>query len=105
MRNIQYIITVVAIVLIHCNTMIGVKGVPTATVNNAEGSQLTAAEHFYTVNHLTYDLPNQQHVQASAGNGPIAVQPYNIFDSIAICPPGYIFVHAHCHKQVKSLQI
>ncbi|KNC22691.1 hypothetical protein FF38_01669 [Lucilia cuprina] len=38
------------------------------------------------------------------GTMPLIIQPYNIFDSIILCPVGYILAHNHCHKQVKSVK-
>lgn len=38
------------------------------------------------------------------GTSPLIIQPYNIFDSIVLCPVGYILAHNHCHKQVKTIK-
>ena len=35
------------------------------------------------------------------GSRLLIIQPYNIFDSVILCPIGYILANNHCHKQVK----
>lgn len=60
--------------------------------------------HHVTTGHFIYHLNNYPHYignQMAAPETPVLVQPYNIFDSIALCPAGYILAHNHCHKQVK----
>ena len=61
----------------------------------------TTGGQYYLLHNEAVAAPAAAADNTIVGSRPLIIKPYNIFDSVVLCPIGYILANNHCHKQVK----